>query len=144
MKVTEIKVSYKPKVNKSITIKQSQDIYDLLLDEFSTGTLQMQEEVKVILLNRANIVLGIYHHSKGGISSCIVDIKLILSVALKALSSNIILVHNHPSGNLKPSKADITITKKLKKACNYLEINLLDHIIYGIEDYYSFADEGMF
>lgn len=143
MKVTEIEVFYKPKVNKSITIKQSQDIYDLLLEEFSTGTLQMQEEVKVILLNRANMVLGIYHHSKGGISSCIVDIKLILSVALKALASNIILVHNHPSGNLKPSKADISITKKLKKACNYLEINLLDHIIYGIEDYYSFSDEGM-
>lgn len=143
MKVTEIEVSYKPKVNKSITIKQSQDIYDLLLNEFSTGTLQMQEEVKVILLNRANVVLGIYYHSKGGISSCIVDVKLILSVALKALASSIILVHNHPSGNLNPSKADISITNKLKKVCNYLEINLFDHIIYGIEGYYSFADKGV-
>lgn len=144
MKVAEIEVCYKPKVNKSITIKQSQDVYNLLLGLYPTGTLQMQEEVKVILLNRANAVLGVYHHSKGGLSSCIIDVKLILSVALKGLASSIILVHNHPSGNLIPSKADISITKKMKRACKHLEILLLDHIIISDRGYLSLANEGLF
>lgn len=144
MKVAEIEVSYKPAIPKSIKICQSKDIFNLMIDLYPTGTLQMQEEVKVILLNRANVVLGVYHHSKGGINACIIDVKLILSVALKSLASGIILVHNHPSGNLTPSTADINITKMMKEACSYLEINLLDHIIVSNTGYYSLADEGLF
>ena len=71
------------------------------------------------------------------------DIKLLLSVALKSLASGIALIHNHPSGNLKPSKADIQITKKVKKACNYVDIVLLDHLIISKNEYYSFTDNRL-
>jgi DNA repair protein RadC len=103
----------------------------------------MQEEVKILLLNRSNKVLGIYSLAKGGLNSCDVDIRIILSVALKTLSTGIILIHNHPSGNTKPSKADLAITEKLKSACDIMNIVLLDHLIITKSDYYSFADEGL-
>ena len=102
----------------------------------------MQEEMKAILLNRANEVLGIYELSKGGISGTVLDIKLLLSVALKCLASGIALIHNHPSGNLVPSNAGLSITKRIKIACTTVDITLLDHLIISKEDYYSFADNG--
>lgn len=103
----------------------------------------MQEEVKILLLNRSNKVLGIYSLAKGGITSCVVDIRIILSIALKTLATGIILVHNHPSGNLKPSQDDLNVTKKLKESCKLLEITLLDHLIMTKDNYFSFADEGL-
>jgi DNA repair protein RadC len=103
----------------------------------------MLEEVKILLLNKANKVLGIYDLSKGGISSSIIDIKIVLSIALKTLTSGIIIVHNHPSGNLNPSKADIDTTEKLKSACNLMDITVLDHLIISRNNYYSFADDGL-
>lgn len=79
---------------------------------------------------------------KGGISSTVVDVKLIIAEALKVLASGIILVHNHPSGEVKPSSADYALTEKIKKACVLLDISLLDHLIITRNNYYSFADEG--
>lgn len=110
---------------------------------WNLNTIQIQEEVKVILLNDALMVLGFYSLSKGGISTSIVDIRLVLSITLKAIATGIILVHNHPTGNLKPSKADLDITKKLKSACDVMGINLLGHLIISKESYFSFADEGL-
>lgn len=101
------------------------------------------EEFWVILLNRANKVIQCKQISSGGVSGTVADPKMIFKIALEELSSSIILVHNHPSGNLKPSQADITLTKKLKEAGNVLEIPVLDHIIFTDENYYSFADENM-
>lgn len=83
---------------------------------------KMLEEVKVIFLNRNNIVIGIYNLAKGGISQCTVDIRIILAVALKSLSTSIILVHNHPSGNLQPSQSDKEITKNLKKLARWFKL----------------------
>ena len=103
----------------------------------------MLEEVKVIFLNRNNIVIGVYHLAKGGISACTVDIRIILGIALKSLSTSIILVHNHPSGNLQPSQSDKEITKNLKEAGKLVQIALIDHLIITKENYYSFADEGI-
>ena len=94
------------------------------------------------MFNNANQAIGIYELSKGGINSSIIDLRLLLSVTLKCLATSIAIIHNHPSGNLKPSKADISITDKLKKACEVLDIKLLDHIIISKNDYYSFADNG--
>ncbi|WP_378185896.1 JAB domain-containing protein [Aquimarina sp. W85] len=105
-------------------------------------TIEFQEEVKVILLNKANVVLGIYQLSKGGIAQSIVDIKIILSVALKTHSSSIVLIHNHPTGTLVPSNADIQITQKLIQACKAVDLILLDHLIISKEGYYSLADNG--
>lgn len=103
----------------------------------------MQEEVKLLLLNQSNTVLGIYNLSKGGINSSLVDVRLILSVALKCLATGVILIHNHPSGNLNPSKSDLEIVKKLNESCKLLDTTLLDSIIITKESYISFGDDGM-
>ena len=141
--VSEIQVSYTPNLLVDMSIKNSKKSFELILNEWELETLQMQEEVKIILLNRSNKVLGIYSLAKGGLTSCVVDVRIILSIALKTLATGIILVHNHPSGNLKPSKADLDITKKLKQSCDLLDISFLDHLIITKDNYFSFADEGL-
>ncbi|MGG7035357.1 MAG: JAB domain-containing protein [Flavobacterium sp.] len=143
MEVAEIKVSYSNSNPDRVKVTSSQIIYDLILKHWDLDILEYQEEVKVILLNRANVVLGIYEMSKGGISGTVVDIRIILGVALKCNASCIILVHNHPSGNTEPSEQDKSITKKLKKASELLDLNLLDHLIISTEEYYSFSDNGL-
>ncbi len=94
-------------------------------------------------LNRANHVIGWFNVSIGGVASTVVDPKVIFSAALKCNASGIILSQNHPSGNLKPSDADLALTKKLKSGGQILEIQILDHIILTSESYFSFADEGI-
>ena len=101
------------------------------------------EEFWIILLNRANKVIGKERISTGGVSGTVVDAKIIFRKALEiAPASSIILCHNHPSGNLKPSQADIDLTAKLRKAGKTLDILVLDHLIIAENRYYSFADEG--
>jgi DNA repair protein RadC len=101
------------------------------------------EEFWIILLNRANKVIGKEQISSGGVSGTVVDAKIIFRKTLEtAPASSIILCHNHPSGNTRPSQADIDITKKLKDAGETLDIAVLDHLIIAENDYYSFADEG--
>lgn len=141
--VAELLVSYSPHIVSAQKISNSRETYSLITNYWNLDTIEMLEEVKVILLNKANKVLGIFDLSKGGICSSIIDVKIVLSIALKTLASGIIIVHNHPSGNLNPSKADIDITQKLKSACDIMEILLLDHLIITKEDYFSFADDGL-
>ena len=102
------------------------------------------EEGKIILLNQANRVLSLFSLSQGGITGTVMDPKLIFIAALKRGACNIILCHNHPSGNLKPSKSDEDLTSKVKAAGALLDIKVLDHIIISSEGYFSFADEGLF
>lgn len=142
MEVAEIKVSYSNNNPDRVQVTNSQMMFEVIMKHWDYNILEYQEQVKVILLNRANIVLGIYELSKGGISGTVVDIRIILGVALKCNASAIILVHNHPSGKLVPSEPDKAITKRLKEACNLLEVYLLDHLIISKFGYYSFADEG--
>ena len=101
------------------------------------------EEFWVMLLNRANKVIDTKLVGRGGVSSTIVDSKVLFSFALESLASGIILGHNHPSGNLKPSNSDIRLTKKIVDAGKIMEVPVLDHIIVGDNDYFSFADEGL-
>ncbi len=101
------------------------------------------EEFWVMLLNRANKVIDTKLVGRGGVSSTVVDSKVIFSFALESLASGIILAHNHPSGNLKPSNSDIRLTKKIVDAGKIMEVPVLDHIIVGDNDYFSFADEGL-
>ena len=140
MKISEINVSYSTGKEKKTKIKNSKQSYDVLLACWNKFTLELQEEFKVLLLNRNNLVLGIYSLSKGGVSSTIVDAKLLFSVALKCNASSIIIAHNHPSGNLTPSESDKSITNKLKKAGQYLDITILDHLIVTKDDFFSFND----
>lgn len=101
------------------------------------------EEFWIVMLNRANQVIKKQLISSGGVSGTVADPKIIFKMALDELASSVILCHNHPSGNLKPSQADINLTKKLKEAGKMLEIPVLDHIIFTNESYFSFADESM-
>jgi DNA repair protein RadC len=143
MKIAEVKVSYSSNNKKKLKIKNSKESYDVLIASWNKNTIELQEEFKVLLLNRNNQVLGVYSLSKGGVSGTFVDAKLVFSVALKCNASSIIIAHNHPSENLTPSEADKSLTKKLKRAGKYLDINLIDHVILSKDDYYSFIDNGL-
>ncbi len=124
--------------NKREKITCASDAFDIMKPHL----LDLQhEEFWIILLNRSNAVIKKVFISSGGIAGTVADPKLIYKHALEHLASAIILVHNHPSGNLKPSEADISLTRKLKQAGSFLEIPVLDHLIFTDHGYYSFADE---
>ena len=134
---TTVKASERPKIN---SVK---DCYQLLKELWNENTIEMQEEFKVLLLNRGNKVIGVYEASSGGLTGTVADPRLILAAAIKSLAVSIILSHNHPSGNLKPSRDDEELTQKIKVAASYHDIRVIDHIIITSEGYYSFADEGV-
>lgn len=144
-RLAEIKLTYRNRVKpcKRPQVTCSADSYNVLKAGWDLGRIEFVEQFKVLLLNRANRVLGIYEVSTGGIAGTVADPKLIFAAALKACASGIILSHNHPSGNLKPSAADLQLTKKLKQGGELLDIAVLDHIILTGEGYYSLADEGL-
>ena len=118
----------------------SRDIYNLVRPNLMDLP---HEEFWVILLNRANAVMRKVAISQGGVAGTVADPKMIFKEALEQLASSIILVHNHPSGNRQPSAADLALTKKLRQAGEFLDLPVLDHLIYTDRDYYSFADEGI-
>ena len=143
--VAEIQLTYNSKVKASdrpkiVSSRNAEEI----LRNYWDHTIEYTETTQLILLNRANCVLGITTLSKGGTTGCVVDVKVVFQYALKANASSIILAHNHPSGNLQASQADIKISKKVKEAGEILDIRLLDHIILTAYDgYSSMADEGI-
>ena len=101
------------------------------------------EEFWVIYMNRSNRVIDQLKISQGGISGTVIDVRIILKHGIEKLASTLIICHNHPSGNLQPSKSDIQITTKLKEAAKFHDIDVLDHLIISDSLYYSFADEGI-
>ncbi len=143
--VAEIQLYYRQKVKPSQMPKVtgSKDAYDILLKGWDQDKISLQEQFKMLVLNRAHKVLGQLEVSTGGVSGTIADPKLIFIAALKANASGIIVAHNHPSGNLTASQSDIDLTRKLTAAGKLLEIQMLDHLIITTEGYYSFADNGM-
>ncbi len=125
--------------NENKKVMSSKDAYEFI----SEHLLDLPyEEFWVIHLNRANKVVGKDFLSRGGISGTVVDTRLIFKLAIEKLSSSIILAHNHPSGNLQPSAADLQLTKRVIEAGKLFEINVADHLIIGNNQYYSFADNG--
>jgi DNA repair protein RadC len=124
----------KPKIGGSI------DAYELLKSDLLDIP---HEEFWIILLNRANRVVKKYQISQGGVTGTVADPKIIFKAALEELASGIILAHNHPSGNLTASQADVDLTKKLAAGGRLLEIQVLDHLIIAGQKYFSFADEGL-
>ena len=122
-----------------VKISTSNDAYDLiapLLEDLTT------EQFWVLYLNNANKVLCKEQISAGGMTATIVDVRLILKRALELNSTALVLCHNHPSGTLEPSKADVDVTNKMKKAASYMDIQVLDHLIVSDIAYFSFADQG--
>ncbi len=142
--VAEVEILYHNTVPTSQMrqISSSKDANDILRFIWS-NSLQHIEEFYILLLNCSNKVLGYAQISKGGISSCVVDPKVIFQTALKTNATGIILAHNHPSGSLSPSDADRKLTNKIKSAGSFLDINVLDHLIMTDNNFYSFADEGI-
>lgn len=142
--LSEIKVVYSPKVEfKDMQkITSSRDCESVLRNIWSPQ-LELREEFYLLLLNRANKVIGWHCISQGGLDSTVADIRIIFSITLKCVATGIIVAHNHPSGNLKPSETDIALTRKIKEAGKLLDITLFDHLILSNEGYYSFADEGL-
>lgn len=143
--VAEITLTYRSKVKAKDRpqIRGSADAFEVLSTLWS-DLIEFQEEFNILLLNRANKVLGIYNVSKGSSCGTVVDAKLVFAAALKGNATSIILAHNHPSGNRQPSQQDIDLTKKLVRAGEVLDIKVLDHLILTPEDgYFSFADESM-
>ena len=142
-KLTEITIAYSsPTHMNPVKITTSSTAFEALLAHWNNDLLELQEEFKILLLNQRNHVLGVYEASRGGVSETVIDAKLIFATALKCMASCIILAHNHPSGNLKPSASDIAITHKLRQGGKLLDIRVLDHLIITRNGYYSFADQG--
>jgi DNA repair protein RadC len=143
--VAEVELIYKSRVKPSERplANSSGRCYQLLLQTWDENNIDFVEQFKVLLLNRCNRVLGILELSTGGVTGTVADVRLVMTAALKANAVAVILSHNHPSGNLKPSRPDTELTAKIEEAGKYLDIQVLDHVIVTSESYYSFADEGL-
>jgi DNA repair protein RadC len=143
--VAEVQLVYKSKCDITLRprITRSKDCYEILLSTWNQNTIELCEEFKILLLNRANKVLAISTLSQGGTAGTVVDPKLLFTTALKMKASSLILAHNHPSGELKPSEQDIKVTRNLIECGKILDLIVLDHLIVSPNGYYSFGDEGL-
>jgi len=128
------------KTDRKKAVTSSLDAYNIISPSLQD---KKTEEFWIMLFNRRNHLLDMKMISAGGVSSTLVDAKIVFQSALEKLASGIILVHNHPSGNKNPGQSDISLTKRLKEAASYLDIDLLDHLVVTDHDYFSFRDEGM-
>lgn len=143
-KVAEIQVKYERFYQLDrMQIRTSKHTYDILKKVWDIDTLDYIENFYILLLDKSNSVLGVSHISKGGTAGTIVDAKVIFGKAILTNASSIVLAHNHPSGNLRPSNKDKEVTRKLKEGGLLLDIHVLDHVIISSNGYYSFADDGM-
>lgn len=142
--VAEVQLSYKPhfKAQERPQINSAKQAYDILLGNWDLSLINFIEQAKMILLNRNNRVLGIVDLSTGGGGSTVVDAKVVFAIALKATATSLILAHNHPSGDLKPSSYDIRLTENLKQAGKILGIDIHDHLIISENGYFSMTEGG--
>ncbi len=146
MKVCEVKLTYTPKIkaSKRPQITCSKDAYKVFMEHgFDNETIEHKESFKIMLLNRANRVLGIVNLSEGGITNAVTDIRMIFQSVILANACSFIVAHNHPGGETNPGDNDIATTYRLQEAGKIMDIILHDHIIVTNEDYYSFLDNGM-
>ena len=124
---------------KETVIRSSADVYGLMRRKIEDCNT---EEFWIVALNQRNKVISCERISMGGVASTLVDVKVVARTAIEHLASAIILVHNHPSGNMKPSAQDDSLTRKIKEGVALLDIRVTDHIIIGPTSYYSYADQG--
>ncbi|WP_109832780.1 JAB domain-containing protein [Reichenbachiella versicolor] len=143
--VAEIKLIYSSKVKPSERAKVicPQDAYKVFLETWDRNQIEFKEQFKVMLLNRANRVLGIYVDSIGGVAGTVIELKHVFYAAMKANACSMIMAHNHPSGNLQFSTQDMAITKKAKQIGQFLDIKVIDHLIVTTEGYRSSSEEGI-
>lgn len=144
--INELQLSYsvQQRVFDEPALTTSFKAHEYVKQAYDPNNISFKEEFVAVALNKANKPLGVIRMSNGGIDATIVDVRILMAALLKSLATAVILCHNHPSGKLKPSDADIRLTNKIKEACSYFDIKLLDHIILSpTGNYFSFADEGI-
>jgi len=143
--VSEVELVYRSKDRTANRPKvtTAQQAYDIFMAHWDMNKIDLVEHVKMLLLSRSGACLGISPIAAGGMADCPVDPKIIFATALKKRASNIVLAHNHPSGSLKPSKADELVTQRLRDGGNLLDIRLNDHLIVTPTHYFSFAEAGL-
>jgi DNA repair protein RadC len=124
-----------------IKIENSKQAADFI-KQFYSDDIGIFESFFILLVDRSHKTMGYAKISQGGVAGTVVDVKIVCKYAVDFLASGVILAHNHPSGNIQPSTADIEITKKIKTALNFLDVKTLDHIILTEESHYSLADNG--
>lgn len=142
-RVAEIQLKYKPQPLTE-SIHSSVELHKFLINRvYDEETIGYKETFKVLLLNNSNKIIGYTTISEGGLTSTIVDVRVIIQTALVCNATSIILTHNHPSGNPHPSGQDDSLTRRIQEACKLLDIRLLDHIIVTpFNNFYSYCDEG--
>ncbi|MBI1289202.1 MAG: DNA repair protein [Flavobacteriales bacterium] len=142
--VKELEIQYeRPPFDAMSKIGNSKDCERLFRSVFNPKTLDLKESFWIALLNRSNRVLGVSLVGVGSVSACTVNLLEIFQLAITTNACAIVLCHNHPSGNVQPSQADIALTRKIKDGCKLFEIVMLDHIILTRETYFSFVDDGV-
>jgi DNA repair protein RadC len=143
--VNEVALQFQKKLFCRNTITSAGDAAEISREIYhaTESQIELKEYFFIIMLNRANEVIGYSKIGEGGISSTQVDLRLAFATAIKCLASGIILLHNHPSAQIKPSPADIELTKKFSKLAEVLEIAVLDHIILTANSYCSFLTDGI-
>lgn len=139
--IAEVEVTYKPTQLQQFQISSSGDAHKLFRKIWDEH-ISYKESMYVLLLNRANWVLGYHLLSQGGTAGTVVDMKVLLQLLIKSNAHGFIMSHNHPSGNTTPSAEDLKLTKKVKEASRLLDIQLLDHIILSSDSFLSMADKG--
>ncbi len=142
--VSEVQITYRSHLQGAALpqINSSRDAETIFRENWSDD-IEFLEEFVVLFLNKANRVKGLFRASRGGTCGTVVDAKIVFAAAIKAMAAGIIVAHNHPSGSLIPSQADIELTKKLRRAGETLDIPVLDHVILApYNGFYSFADDG--
>jgi DNA repair protein RadC len=142
MKIPKIKIKVSVSKGDKITITSPEDMVEVIRKMFKSNTFYWTEEMILVCLSRANNIIGFYNVSSGGVTGTVCDPKVVMTVALQSGASRIIVAHNHPSGNKSPSIQDIDITRKLKSACEVMDIHLLDHIIITDKEHTSIIEEG--
>lgn len=142
-KFPQIKVKVSVTKGDKVTITSPEKMVEVMRSIFNADTILWTEEVIMVCLNRANDVVGYYRVSSGGFSGSVLDPRVVMTIALQNASSSIILAHNHPSGNLKPSEGDRAVTEKIRKACEFFDMKLLDHLIITDESYFAFSENGL-
>lgn len=137
LRLKKVKTDYK-----KVKIGSSQDVNDYVR-QFYHDDLGIYESMFILLLNNSMNTIGYAKISQGGVAGTVVDIRIVCKYAVDTLASAVVLVHNHPSGSLKPSDADMRVTKKVMEALKVFDIGLADHLIITEDSYYSFADGGL-
>lgn len=143
--VAEVKLSYSTKIKASdrVRLTNPRDVYSVLNLVYADYSVDHIEHFVVVLLDRANKVLGYGVASIGGVNSTVVDLRVVFQFAILGNATGIIVSHNHPSGEVNPSEEDKNMTKKLIKGCEILGFAFVDHVIYTKDKYFSFAEEGL-